>query len=78
MTFAAIFHHPLVQGAIRGAVTGAGAAAVVDFNNFRSWKSWHDAATYDWGVATFRWFQGAFAGAVLGALTVLGVNLTTG
>ena len=53
-------HHPIVQGA----VTGLLGAALADFNAFKSWKSFHDAATYAWGTAIWRWFQGALIGAV--------------
>lgn len=70
-------HHPVAQAAIKGALTGAGAAAVVDFNNFRAWKDWHDVLTYSWSLATFRWFQGAFVGAVIGATSTLGINLVS-
>jgi hypothetical protein len=51
----------------RGAVSGLLAAAVVDFHAFLTWKSAHDVATYDWGTATFRWAQGAVAGAFAAA-----------
>lgn len=51
----------------RGAVSGAVAAAVVDFHAFLTWKSFAEARKYDWGTATLRWFQGAFSGAVTGA-----------
>jgi len=57
---------PVVQGAIAGAI----AAALVDLAAFRAWKSWQDAASYAWGTATFRWFQGA----VVGALSSVGIN----
>lgn len=55
-----LLHNRIVQGAL----AGLGAAALVDFNAFRSWKSWQDASTYDWKVASFRWLQGAVVGAV--------------
>lgn len=55
-----LFRHPVTQGIISGALT----AAVVDFSAFRSWRSVHDAVTYDWETALFRWVQGALVGAV--------------
>jgi len=62
--------NPIVQGAIAGAI----AAASVDLSAFRAWKRWNDILSYDWRVATFRWFQGA----VLGALGVAGVGAVLG
>ncbi len=56
-------HHPIVQGALSGAVS----AALIDFNAFRAWKSYRDAVAYDWPTAIWRWFQGAVAGAVTAA-----------
>lgn len=56
----ALVHTPVGKGFLVGVMT----AAVIDFNTFRMWKSWHDFATYDWGVATFRWVQGGVVGAV--------------
>lgn len=53
---------PIVQGAINGAVS----AGAVDFQAFRNWKCFDDAAEYAWGVAAWRWFQGAVVGAVGG------------
>ena len=64
MNLHAFFAHPVVAGA----VAGIGAAALVDYAAFRSWKSYQDALQYDWGVALWRWFQGG----VGGALTALG------
>ena len=60
MTVMSVLHSTFVQGA----VTGVLAAAAVDFAAFRSWKSFHDAATYQWTTALFRWFQGAVVGGV--------------
>lgn len=54
---------PLVQGA----ATGLLAAAAVDYQAFRTWKSFRDATTYDWRTATWRWFQGAVVGVVTSA-----------
>ena len=60
----AFFHGKLFAGAL----TGLLAAAATDLHAFRAWKSFHDAATYDWGTATWRWLQGA----VVGGLTAIG------
>ena len=59
----AFVHNPIVQGAL----TGALAAAATDFHAFKTWTSFHDAATYDWWVAVFRWIQGAFVGLLAAA-----------
>lgn len=55
---------------VKGALSGVVAAALVDIAAFRQWKNFHDAATYGWGTAAFRWFQGA----VSGALTAAGIG----
>ena len=60
------FAHPVTRGAIAGILT----AAAVDIQAFRAFKSWEEAATYGWGIAAFRWFQGA----VIGALAALGLG----
>lgn len=52
---------------VLGAFSGFAAAAAVDFRAFLSWKSESDAASYDWKVAGWRWFQGSVAGAVTAA-----------
>jgi hypothetical protein len=52
---------------VAGAVSGALSAAAADYGAFRSWKSVQEALAYSWGVAIWRWFQGAVIGAV-GAL----------
>ncbi len=49
---------------LRGALVGVLGAAAADYAAFRSWKSFHDAAVYEWKVAGWRWFQGAVSGAV--------------
>lgn len=54
--------HPVVQATLGG----LGSAMLVDYANFRSWKSWHDAVEYQWGVATLRWVQGALGGLLIG------------
>jgi hypothetical protein len=58
----ALLRHPVAKGAIAGALT----AAWVDYGAFRKWQSWKDVADYDWAVASWRWFQGAFVGALTG------------
>lgn len=47
---------------IHGALTGLLAAAATDLHAFRSWQSFHDAASYNWDVAAWRWLQGAVLG----------------
>jgi hypothetical protein len=59
----AFLAYPIVQGAITGFV----GALAADVSAFRSWKQWNDAAIYDWGIASFRWFQGVVLGALTGA-----------
>lgn len=61
----AVVAHPMVHGALRGAFVAGG----IDILAFRSWKRWDDAASYDWNVATWRWFQGAVLGALEAAVT---------
>ncbi len=58
--------------AVRGVISGTVTAAIVDVGAFRGWKSWDDALTYNWGLASFRWFQGA----IIGGLTGLGLSAT--
>lgn len=53
---------------LSGAITGVAAAAYVDYLAFRSWKSFDDFRRYDWGIAVWRWIQGA----VIGGLTAAG------
>jgi hypothetical protein len=74
MTFldmlSAFLHNHLTQGAISGLLS----AAAVDFQAFRSWKSFQDAASYSWGTAAFRWVQGA----IVGFVTAAGLGLAVG
>lgn len=65
-TVQAFLAYPVVQGAINGLI----GAAAVDIAAFRAWKNVHQAASYDWGTAAWRWFQGA----ALGGLTGLGLG----
>lgn len=48
------------------ALKGALVAAAVDFGAFKKWKSFDEALDYEWGLAIWRWFQGAVIGAVAG------------
>lgn len=57
-----------------GGFTGA---LMVDILAFRSWKSWNDAATYSWSVASLRWAQGA-VGALVGWLGWTAATLVVG
>jgi hypothetical protein len=70
MSFTDLMQNHIVQGAINGVM----AAAVIDLQAFRNWKSFNDAAEYQWGTAAFRWFQGA----VVGALTAAGLGAAFG
>ena len=63
MTWTDFVHNAVV----RGAATGALGAAWVDFAAFRKWSSFEDALHYQWGLAIWRWFQGAVIGAVTAA-----------
>jgi hypothetical protein len=55
---------------VRAALAGALAAAAVDIAAFKSWQSADDALSYNWGVALFRWAQGA----VVGLMSAVGVG----
>lgn len=65
----AVLHAFFANRIVQGALTGALAAAAVDFQAFKSWKSWDEAVHYQWGTAIFRWCQGAAIGAA-GALGI--------
>ena len=52
---------------LHGALVGISVAARVDYVAFKTWHSWHDAASYEWSTATWRWFEGAVIGATAGA-----------
>lgn len=56
-----------------GALSGLMAAVLVDYHAFSTWKSFNDAKNYNWGVALFRWVQGA----VSGALVAIGYGAVT-
>lgn len=59
---------------VAGALAGFLAAAVVDFNAFRTWKSIDEAKSYNWQVALWRWGQGAISGALMAAGISLGTE----
>lgn len=61
-----LMRHPAVKGAIAGTL----AAMAIDRQAFASWKSFDDVKKYDWGLALFRWGQGA----VIGATSALGLG----
>lgn len=52
---------------VAGALAGFIAAAVVDINAFRTWKSVDEALAYNWRVASWRWLQGAISGVLMAA-----------
>ena len=58
-----LVRNPILKGALAGLLS----AALVDFAAFRSWQSLHDATSYAWSTALFRWGQGAVVGAVTSA-----------
>lgn len=62
-----VVHQVLSFPSIRGALSGAVAAAVVDLHAFLTWKKFSDVTGYDWSTAAFRWVQGAVTGALTGA-----------
>lgn len=57
----------LTNGIVKGAVSGVLAAAVVDVHAFQRFKNKQEFASYDWGTAGLRWFQGAITGALTAA-----------
>lgn len=59
----AYIHNPIVAGVITGLLS----AAATDFQAFKSWHNFDDARKYSWGVALWRWFQGAIVGGVSAA-----------
>jgi hypothetical protein len=52
-----------------GAFAGFVAAFATDYSAFKQFKKWTDFKDYDWGIASFRWVQGA----VLGVGTAFGL-----
>lgn len=59
-----LLHSPVGIGALAGLL----AAMRIDYDAFRAWDEWQDFRSYRWGLATFRWAQGA----VIGAVSALG------
>lgn len=55
-----------VVGFVKGMIVGGS----VDLAAFRSWKSFDEAAAYDWHIAAWRVFQGG----VVGLLVTLGLG----
>lgn len=68
----------LIAEIVVGALTGFGAAVVVDFAAFKKFQSWNEFATYSWGVASFRWFQGVVTGAFGGPVANTILELVKG
>jgi hypothetical protein len=62
-TLTTFLHVPVVHGAL----SGLGAAALVDVRVFLSYKKIDDIHTFDWRVAVLRWLQGLVSGALVGA-----------
>lgn len=58
--------HQVIQAALQGVVV----AAAVDFAAFKKWQSFDEAKSYAWGLAAWRWFQGA----VIGVMAYYGVS----
>jgi hypothetical protein len=67
-------HSARAHQVLAGAITGLLTAAEADFDAFRRWQSWGDAAAYDWKRATFRWCKGL----VIGAASGLGLGAVFG
>lgn len=63
--------YPIVQGVINGFC----GAVVIDFLVFKKFQKWGDFQSYDWSVASFRWFQGILAGAISGAGIQFGLSM---
>lgn len=55
--------HPIAKGIITGIVTGIAG----DVAAFRAWKTWQDAAVYDYATLSFRAVQGAIVGLITAA-----------
>lgn len=62
MDLFSLLHNPVAIGIAVGVLS----AAKVDYAAFKSWQCFHDAAVYNWRLASFRWLQGAIVGAVTG------------
>lgn len=51
-----------LQPAFYSGLLGLGAAVLIDWQAFKAFKSFNDLLKYDWGLATFRAFQGFIVG----------------
>jgi hypothetical protein len=54
--------------AFQGVVIGVSSAAATDYHAFKAFRSWDDLVRYRWGLAMFRWFQGAVIGILSGSV----------
>lgn len=64
-----VLHLLILTSVAKGAMSGMLAAILVDYHAFQTFKCWDDVATYNWKLASFRWFQGAVvAGAAMAGL----------
>lgn len=65
-------HDFLHNSFVRSAIAGLVAAAIVDVHAFMKFQDVREFAKYSWGIAAFRWVQGA----VGGLITAAGISLT--
>jgi hypothetical protein len=56
--------HPKLCLIVTSALSGALAAARIDYVAFQKWQTPDEAWAYNWKIARWRWFQGAVTGAV--------------
>ncbi len=56
-----ILRNPIVHGALAG-------AAAACWQDIEQWKTYGDAATFNYRVASFRWLKGGIAGTGVGVL----------
>lgn len=57
-------HHLAANRFVQGALTGFVSAAAVDYHAFMKFQNIHEAASYGWGLAAWRWLQGIVGGLV--------------
>lgn len=67
-----------LQPAFYSGLLGLGAAVLIDWQAFKAFKSFNDLLKYDWGLATFRAFQGFIVGFLPSAVVVLKTFLQGG
>ena len=60
-----------LQPALFAGLLGAGAALTIDWQAFKSWKSFNDLLTYNWGLAAWRAFQGFMVGFLPAAIVIM-------